>query len=299
MTRTPDGRARPSWRPTSLDRPPSRAGLLRGLSVAASGLAAVTLVALRVVVDAPVTLPRPTASAAALLGPTAPLAGGVIATTAVVLGTTADRVTHPASLGSIAVGVFGLLALASDAAVLPAVGVIVAAGVVVLAPWRAADTRRRTLPLVCLAGGLALTTTAAAGLGPLVGRTIGVPIVLLGFALTPLLAPDLARADLLAGLVAGLLVFAVGLDAPFVTAAATVTLTGVAGVPVVFVAPATAGLVATASAATADGRWWVVAGVGVLLAAGAPVSIPRALALVVGAALVASVFDPNGGGVDG
>lgn len=258
---------------------------LRAGAIGLAAVAAALLLALRLVVDAPVTVPG--VSAAALLGPATTATTGLLALSAITLGVTHDRVTAHAAVASIAIGVFGLLTLVSDAVVLPAVGVIVAGGALVLDAW-APRTRRSpaVLPAACLTGGLALTVTASAGLIPISGRTLGIPVVLLGFTLAPLAMSTRDRGDLSAGAAVGLVIVALGLAAPFVTAASSVAVLGVAGVPVVLLASATGGLTATASAARTTGSRTPFAGVVLLAAAGAPVSIARALALVLGGALV-------------
>lgn len=285
MTKSEDYAGLPNTTDSRNDRERHHASTLRDGVVGFAAVTAAILFTLRLAVDAPLTIPG--ASAAALLEGLSPGVTAVLGLTAVALGVTHSRVVHPTALAVIAVGVFGVLTLASDAAVLPAVGVVAIAGVVALEPWTASTKRSAAvLPAGSLALGLVLAVSATAGIGPLVGRTIGIPLLLAGFALTPLAMENRTRTDLVAGAAVTAGIVTVGLAAPFVTAAATVSLLGVAGVPVVLLALAMGGLAATASAAIAGGHWSSLAGVVLLAAAGAPVSIGRGLALVLGGVLV-------------
>lgn len=224
---------------------------------------------------APVTLGNwvPALTTVALVGPA--LAAGVL------LATTDDDLTR---VGLAFVTVFGLLGAAAPAVYVPASVAVVGGGG--LALGRALERRRaatadwRLLPIALVFAGVAVSLLAGLSVVP-EARPVGAHLTMLGAAATPALLGH-GRGDwALGGLVAGLLV-AAGLSAPFVTAAAALVGGGVVATGLLVMAAGLSGLVTTASAAFRARRWNALWGAGMLLVAGVPGTLPRALAAVLG-----------------
>lgn len=271
-----------SGRPTTWDRldGASPRHLAGGLALLAAAAPFVT----RVAINARTTVGPAAAtwtgllSAFALAGPA--VAAGVLAVTTTV---DAERV------GLAFVAAFGLLALASPAAAVPAAAAVVGGGgVAVAARWRALPGRHvdwRAVPVLGIVVGVALSLGAAMGLAPAVARPPGAHLSMLGVAATPALLGHGRRDWALGGAVAGLLV-AAGVMAPFVTGAVTLISGGVVAVSLPVMAAGLAGLVTTASAGIRTRHAPAALGAGLLLVAGVPATLPRAMAAVLGVLLL-------------
>lgn len=189
---------------------------------------------------------------------------------------------------------FGLVAAVSPAATVPAAGAIVGGGG--LAAYRRIETRRpgaptwRLAPVALLTAGVAASLFAAMGVAAGLLRPTGSHLALLGAAATPALLAH-GRTDwALGGVIAGLLV-AVGVAAPFVTGAVALVGGGVVATNLLVMAAGLCGLVTTASAAVRTRHWLALLGAGLLLVAGVPGTVPRALAAVLGVLLL---IEPRG-----
>lgn len=235
--------------------------------------------------SAPVNLGTliPTLTTVALVGPA--IAAGVL------LASTDDDLTR---VGLAFVAVFGLLGALASAVYVPAVVAVLGGGSVVLA--RRISNRSesvadwRLVPAVVVFAGIVLSMLAGLSVVPEV-RSVGSHLAMIGAAATPALLCH-GRSDwALGGLLAGLLV-AAGLSAPFVTAAVALVGGGVVATSLLVMAVGLCGLVTTASAALRTRRWVALCGAGLLLVAGVPATLPRALAAVLGILLL---VDPQGG----
>ncbi len=261
--------------PTARPAPRTAVGLVVGGTVVMAAL-------LRVGVNAPVTLPR-------LVQQAYPAVDGVVLLTgglgALVLGLlTASTVGR---VGLVATGVFALLAATVPAAAVPATGVVTVGA---LAVWidgmpgaRIADGR----PLVAL--GYVIAVGAALGsatglLGPGF-RAVGAWAALLALAALSTVHRPGRAGWLLAGVaMAGVL--ASGIVSPFLTGAVVLIVAGVIGAPLVLVAAGVGGAVAAAAGSVGDRRYRPAIGVVILVAAGVPATLPRAVAAVVGLVFV-------------
>lgn len=256
-----------------------------GLWPATGLLAVVTAeVVLRVVNNLPGAMPPPLAAGHGWLGTAGP---SLVAGLAVLVGVT-RRAAWP-RVGLVVAGVFGLLGLHVPAASLPATVAVAGAPVLaVLDRLRAPGSSRRTVVAFVVWLGLGLSLGSATGLLP-GGRALGSAMALVGIALLPIALGSGRRAWATGVLAAaGGLWFATAL--PFVAGAVLLVAFGVVGVPPALVAAASGGGVAAfAGSIPARGplvRWSTPVAIGLLLVAGVPATIPRALAAGVGLALL-------------
>lgn len=208
---------------------------------------------------------------------------------ALAVGVTAERLW--VQVGLVAASVFGAFAAVADAAYLPAIGALLAASAFVAVAARPGaldwSTVRRWLPVAGVATGAWLSLSASLGADPSLVRPLGSNVALLAVALSPV-AVRAPRRAWLVGAVAGGAVFGAGLAAPFVMGAAVLVAGGVVGASLPVIAAAAAGGVATAATGAFRGQFDVVAGGLLLVTAGVPATTPRALAVVVGLALLAT-----------
>lgn len=259
----------------------------RALLVAVAVVAASTLAAVRTVLNAPATTGW--FDLGTLYEPvvTAVLVATSVATVAVAL---ARRDLHaPGTVGLLTVGVFGGLAAANDAAAVPSLGAITLGGVLALEPWNRPG-RRRTTVAAGLTAGVASTLVAGVVLDAL--RPLAVVVLLGSLATTPLLAdPDVP--SWLAGLVAATGILLAGVVSPFVTGAVTLVVGGAAAAPLWLLALGGGGLVTTAAALARDHEYCAAAGGVLVLVAGVPVSLQRAVAVVFGLVLLLGVLAPR------
>jgi hypothetical protein len=188
-------------------------------------------------------------------------------------------------IGLAFVAAFGLIAILSPAAAVPAAVAVVGGGTLAaVARWRAVSARRlnwRLAPVVAILAGIGLTLGSAIGLAPAVVRPVGAHLSLLGAAATPALVGHGNRDWALGGAVAGALV-AVGLFAPFLTGAVALVGGGIVAVSLPVMAAGLCGLVTTASAGIRLRRPAAILGATLLVVAGVPATLPRALAAVLG-----------------
>lgn len=279
-------RASPGWNPLLAGE--SSRSVTQFVTALAAVIVGVTF-ATRVVRNAPVNLPEAFVGGGPHIGvapgPLAGLAMGVAAVAAVIVGLTdADPA---AAIGLLFVGVFGLLALVSRSAALPASAAVVAGLGAVVVANRDRIGRSRLLSVTALYSGVALAL--ASGVGEIAAvRPVASTLSLLGVGLLPLFAATDTEA-LLGGGLAFAAVVAVGLSQPFVTGAVTLVGGGVVGATLPVVAFAVAGAVTTASAAARQGRWRVLSGVALLGFVGVPATLPRALPFALGVAVLATM----------
>lgn len=208
-----------------------------------------------------------------------------------IAATTGDSVER---IGLAFVAVFGLLSLVPSATTAAVVAVVAGGSLAAVERWREAGrpVDWHALPVVLLAGSVAVSLFGGIGIEPTTFRSIGSRLALLGAAATPALLGH-GRVDWAFGGLAAAVLVAVGLTAPFVTGAVTLIGAGAVGASLLVLAVGLAGLITTASAATRTRHWHALLGAGLVFAAGVPASMPRALAVVLGVLLL---IEPRGGG---
>jgi hypothetical protein len=254
----------------------------------AAGLAALAgtggLLLVRLLLNAPVSVGVDTT---ALYRAVSPLALLAPALGALAVGVTTDRpVVRVATLFA---GVFGSLTAVASAAALPAAVVASAAvaSVAVDGLDRPAslDGASRWLVAGGLVAGTACSLAASLGVDPASLRPLGSDLALLALAGTPAFVPWDRRAAGV-GLLVGGVVVAAGVTAPFVTGAVALVGGAVVGASTPLLALAAAGTATTAATGLATRRPDVAVGSALLLAAGVPATVPRALAVVLGVTLL-------------
>lgn len=265
--------------------------LAAGLA-ALTGLASLTL--LRVALNAPVVLPRAAsvgwfdaATTAAVVGP----AAGAVA-----LGVTAEEAW--ARTGLILAGVFGCLSAVTTAVAVPAAGAVVVGGSLPLAGAIGRSPTRRQARGVTVAAtllvGLAISLYGAYGVRPALLRPAGTTVALVGMAVMPLAFRAGLGAYGVGGLAAGLVYSLTG-AVPFVSGAVSLVAGSVVGGSALLIAAAVGGLAATVSTGALTRRADPVLAGLLVLVAGVPSSIPRALGVVLAVAvLVATLPDRRG-----
>ena len=261
----------------------------RRLAVVAALVTVLPVVFARFALNAPVALPGPAlaGSVGSLVAP-APLGP---ARAAAVVGLSVEDVI--ARVGLLSAGVFALLSVVDSTATLPAAGALVLGGVFVLRPWRGSRSASRATPtaslvLLALAAGLAGSLLAATGVVPVDVRTLGGVVVAAGLAGLPLLVRPVDRRAWVAGAAVAAAVLVAGVAAPFVTGAAVLVVWGGVGVPIGLVALGAGGASAFVADATLAGQLLPATGGLLLLSAGVPASVQRAVAFVLGVSLVAA-----------
>lgn len=251
------------------------AGLLALLGV---GLLALVRVALNLPADLPVAGAYPTALAIATGAPALGLAA---------LALRAEQPVY--RVGLLFAGVFGLLTLVAEPAVVPATIalLVVVLGVASLQLRDHVTARRfdRVLVVATLAAGGVLSLAAGIGVETATLRPVGSRVVLLAIAATPVFV-DWDREALAVGVGVGLAVLAVGSGAPFVTGAISLVVGGVVGasLPLLFVGTVGATILLWAGLRT--GRTELAIAAGLLLVAGIPATVPRGLAFLTALALL-------------
>ena len=296
--------------PGSLATLASRGSGLRLAVVAALG-AVLPITLARFALNAPVALPLPNVAgsvdalvALATIGP---------AVAAVVVGLSQEDVLL--RVGLLSAGVFAALPVVDAAATLPAAGALVLGGAFVLRPLGRSSSASRATPtaslvLLALAAGLAGSLLAATGTDPVGVRTLGGVAVAAGLAGLPLLVRPVDRRAWVAGAAVAATVFAAGVAAPFVTGAAVLVVWGAVGVPLGLLALGAGGAATIVADAALSGRLLPATGGLLLLSAGVPASVQRAVAFVLGVSLVATYasdamgpdsgsYDEDGQGVTG
>lgn len=269
--------------------PASRTRTLRlrvGL-VALAGVAPLT--ATRVAVNSPLALAGlssgrwfDVATTAALVGP---------ATGAVALGFTADEAWE--RTGLILAGVFGLLAAVTPAVAGPAVGAVVVGGWLTLVGRSTGTDQTETVDVLCglvaatLLAALTLSLFGARGVRTIAFRQTGTVLALVGMAATPFAVRAGWRALLAGGLAVAATLY-LTLSAPFVSGAVALVAGSVVGASALLLTLAVGGLAATVVEGVANGRVGPAFAGSLLLVAGVPSTLPRAIPVVVAVALLLS-----------
>jgi len=254
-------------------------------------LAAATLFGVRLAINARAPVPfDPVALLEWLVPLTALGCAGSLLAIAVLDGESYETV------GLVFVGVFGIVGTIARPAYVPAVVAIVAGTALATGDRLLAGTDRRLGPafvtslLVC---GLAVSLIGSLGVEPATTRPIGSQVTLLGIAGTPVFLAR-GRADWLFGALGAGLLVALGVFAPFLLGATGLVAGGIVGASTPVMALAVGGLTTTASAALRTRRHAAALGAALLLFAGVPATLPRALAVVLAVVLF---LGPHSGGV--
>ncbi|MFB6155526.1 MAG: hypothetical protein ABEJ22_06490 [Haloferacaceae archaeon] len=257
---------------------------VRTVAGSLAAAAALSVTSVRLTANAPVAVPL--VNPAAAFGPVHAASVAVCALAAVALALVAPETGE--LVGLAAAGVFGLLSVVSPAAAVPAVGAIAAGAVLAVAsrasvPGDYAEARR-LVPVAALVAGLVVSVAAVAPT-PLPLRRVGGTLALAGLALLPVTVEADRATWSVAVAVAGLALVA-GLGSPFVTGAVVLVVGGVVGAAFPLVAAALGGVAATAVGSLRRGRHLPLLGALLLAAAGAPATVQRALAALLGIVLV-------------
>lgn len=244
----------------------------------------------RVAHNAPGALPGRLTELAASALPVA-VVGPALA--ALLLATTADAPAERVGLAF--AGGFGLIALASPAAWVPAaVGTVCGGTLVVGARLRRPDRDANVAAVARVGVGVVLTVAvvvslaATAGVASATLRPLGSGLALVGVGSSPLLVGG-NRTSLFVGATAGVLAYGLATTAPYVTGAVLLVGGGVVGTPLGLVVVAIGGGVAGLAHALRRGRADAALGTGLLLAAGVPGTLLRALGVVVAVTLLVGV----------
>lgn len=257
---------------------------VRTFAAVAALLGAVPLAVTRLAVNGPLRVPGAASAEwygfvrlAAVVGP---------AVGAVALGATADR--EPARVGLLSVGVFGLLSAVTPAVAVPAVGALVAGSWLVVAGRAARRPGTREAIAVALVGGLTLSLVGGVGYRPVAFRSAGTALALVGTAATPF-AVQGGRRALTVGVPVAVGTYAAILGAPFVSGAVALAAGAAIDPPSVLLASAVGGGTATVVEGLLSRRVAPATGGVLLLAAGVPASVTRAVSVVVAVALLLAV----------
>jgi len=205
------------------------------------------------------------------------------AAAAVALGVTTDG--EFSRVGLLSVGVFGLLSVANPAVAMPTVGAVIAGGWLTVAGRIEPQLGARVFAAAALVGGLTLSLAGAIGYYPVTLRSTGTALALAGMATSPLAVRSGRQALAVGGLVA-IGAYAAILVAPFVSGAVALAAGGAIDPAAILLALAVGGSAATVAEGLMSRRVAPVVGGALLLAAGVPASIPRAVAMVVAIALL-------------
>ncbi|MDR5656437.1 hypothetical protein RH831_04485 [Halodesulfurarchaeum sp. HSR-GB] len=211
----------------------------------------------------------------AILGP---------ASAALVLGlNTADVSVRVAMLF---VGVFGLLSAVSETAMAPAAIALAGATVLLAATAvKTADSPGQVVVTVAFTVGVLASMAGAFGFEPAFTRSLGSVAVAGAIVGLPAFV-GWSRRSVFVGLLAGAVVAGVGIAVPALVAAVGLLGMGIVGLPLaVLVVGAVGGGTAVTRAVETGRLPMALAGL-LVLVAGVPATIPRALALIVGVALL-------------
>lgn len=236
----------------------------------------------RLVLNAPLATPLDVGGAYDLLALLA-VVGPAIA--AITLGaTTAD---DRAGIGILFVGVFGLLAPISGAATVPAALAVAGGGALALAALVHDTEWGRRMVGILGTAAVAVTLAGALGFSPAALRPAGSRLALLTLAVTPFaVGGDRRLAVWALGALAGAGVVWAATARPFVTGAVNLVTGGIVGTPILVTAVGVAGAT-TALASTLRRRRTVPAlGVTLLVLAGVPGTLLRAVPAVLGLVLL-------------
>lgn len=277
---TDRARTTPSSEPIRLTR---WATGVRAVGSVASVVAVWLVTVLRLAQNSPLDLP----AVAVWYDLFAAAALAVPALTALAIGLTSDDDWERVGLSS--VGVFGLFTLVSPAAGVPAAGAITVGGGLAIGsrlgrPHDWFEARRAAVSAILVAG-IALSLAGAMGIFPTVARSIGTTVALFGVAMTPVFVSPGKLSWVLGGTVA-VAVLQIGSTAPFVTGAVVLVSGAVVNAPLLIIAVAAGGGVVTVAGGMENDHRLPAIGALVLLAAGVPATVPRALAVVLGVSLL-------------
>jgi hypothetical protein len=227
--------------------------------------------------------------------PTVRTAAGLFALVAVVsalIGIAVVDGRATVRVGLLFAAVFGTLPFVAPETTLLAVVAVAGGGALALVgasgvspptEWTYRTVRQR---LVALGFVTALALTLAGATGVLDGgRNPGAFVTLAGITAVGIQSEG-SRLAWLAGLLAAAAVVVASAVSPFVVGSTLLVAFGVTGVPSLLVAGAVAGGVAAVVAGFSRGEGTLVVGAALLLLAGVPATLPRALTLLVGATLV-------------
>lgn len=256
--------------------------------VVGSGLAALVAVGVARAVDVLWNLPfGPTVLPTAIRDLSAAGTPVVLALACVAVALATDRTT--VRVGFLFVGVFGFLATVARAATVPAAVAVVLGGVVVLLgaegrPSTYRSLRRRAVALGVLAG---VAVSLGSSVGVLDGgmRAVG-GLFAFGAATAAVVRVDGDRVALLAGFLAFAAAVAASATYPLVVGSTLLVALAAAGVSHLFVAGAVGAVTAVTVAGLRRREHALVVGGPLLLLAGVPATVPRALAVVLGATLL-------------
>lgn len=249
----------------------------------------------RIAHNAPGTLPAWLVDVGAAVRPVAVL-GPALAALALA--------TRPASTleraGLALVGGFGALAIGPSAAWHPAAaGLVIGGGLAVCGALRRGEGTvsrgRRAVLATLVGGGVVASLAGAAGIAPTTLRPVGSALALVGVGLAPL-AVEYDATGLTAGILAAGVTVGVASTVPYVAGAVLLVGGGVVAAPLALVAVAVGGGLAALAAALRAGRPGAGAGAALLLAAGVPGDLPRAVGVIVALSLLvtAAAERPNG-----
>ncbi|SEP05261.1 hypothetical protein SAMN04487948_11223 [Halogranum amylolyticum] len=239
-----------------------------------------TVCLVRIALNAPVSLPSAVAdtydvvSTAALVGP---------ALAALCFGVTSDRL--PSRVGYLCLGVFALLTTLTSSLSIPAGVALVAGGALVVSSRPTRRTTRSSVVAGLFAVAVVLALGSAVGVLSVSLRSVGTTAWLVGLACTPWLTHP-RRGELLLGVAVAGGVLTSGVAAPFVTGAIALVGFAVVGAPFALVALGFGGVTAALVGSVQAGQRTRAVGLGLLLFAGVPATIPRALAVVLGVTLL-------------
>ncbi len=206
---------------------------------------------------------------------------------ALVLGVTADTVVK--RVGFVAIGVFGLLTAITPQLAVATAGVVVAGGILILAPqirdesrW---DSAIPTIVAIAIMLGVTFSVGATTGLLPVRFRAIGSICAFIGVAGIPVLVRPTTIAWVGGGVTAVAIV-AAAITAPFVTGAVALVVSGSIGAPLLLLALGIAGAVTTVlTGLTRTAAAPTIGGL-LILTGGSPATVPRAITILVGLTFV-------------
>jgi hypothetical protein len=264
-------------------------GVDRRTVVTGTGLVALFVVAIRSTIRLlgnvpfdPVTVSPSTRTGVAVATPL------TVGTVLAVIALTDDRPT--VRVGLLVASVFGVLGEFAPAATLPAVVAVVLGSALALVSGlgRAEELSYRVVRRRLLAAGI--VTAIALSLADSTGLVPGLHGAGSLFALSAVaLVGTWAEQSFLpaiAGVLAGGVVVYAGITSPFVLGSALLVVFAVTGVPHLLFALAVAGGTAAATAGFSRGLYPLAIGACLLVLAGVPVTLPRAMTLLLGAVLV-------------
>lgn len=256
--------------------------------VVGSGLIALIAVALGVALDVVANLPFDPFVAPSPLRTIATIGIPIVLALALVAIALVAR-QSTVRVGFLVAGVFGLLAVVSRAVTVPAVVAVILGGGLALTGTNGWPTTYRTLRRKLV--GVALLTGTAVSLGSSTGlfagsaRGIGGFLVLGGITLFAVRGVT-EGIPIAGGVLAFLAVLFVSTASPYVVGSALLVAFAVAGVPHLLFACAVGGATAATIAGLQRRDYALAVGAPLVLLAGVPATIPRALAVVLGAMLV-------------